>query len=140
MLFDDLKKAKIMAIKEQNKNKEGIIGIVVNKAMLIKIEKRAKEEELTDGDVLQVISKTIKELDEEIDAFAKANRVEKVEDLKVQKEFLKTFQPKMLSEEEIRNEISKLEDKSMPAVMKYFKMNFMGKVDMKVVSQIANQK
>lgn len=43
----------------------------------------------------------------------------------------------MLSEDEIRQEILKLEDKSIPSVMKHFKTNFVGKVDMGLVSKVA---
>ena len=43
----------------------------------------------------------------------------------------------MLSEEEIKKEIASLEDKSLPAVMKHFKTNFAGKVEMGLVSKIA---
>ena len=36
-------------------------------------------------------------------------------------------------------EISKLEDKSIPSVMKHFKVNFAGKCDMRMVSKIAGE-
>ena len=42
-----------------------------------------------------------------------------------------------MSEEEIRKVIDSLEDKSIPAVMKHFKMNYDGKADMSLVSKIA---
>ena len=42
----------------------------------------------------------------------------------------------MLGDDEIKDIIAKLEDKSPPAVMKYFKLNYAGKVDMKKVSDI----
>ena len=41
-----------------------------------------------------------------------------------------------IAREEIIEEINKLDDKSMPSVMKHFKANFAGKVDMSLVSQI----
>lgn len=43
----------------------------------------------------------------------------------------------MMSEDEIRAEIDKLSDKSMPSIMKHFKTNFAGKVEMSLVSKIA---
>ena len=45
----------------------------------------------------------------------------------------------MMSEEEIREVISSLEDKSIPSVMKHFKANYAGKCDMKTVSEIARR-
>ena len=43
----------------------------------------------------------------------------------------------MVDGDEIREEINKLEDKSIPSVMKHFKTNFAGKVDMSLVNRIA---
>ena len=43
----------------------------------------------------------------------------------------------MMSEEEIKAEIAKLDDKSLGAVMKHFSANFKGKVDMSLVNKIA---
>lgn len=137
MLFDDLKKEQMMALKEHNQAKRSALENVTGKAMLLKIQKREKNEELTDSDVLQIINKVIKELDEEIAEFAKANRTEKVEELKLQKESIIVYLPKQLSVDEIKAEIAKLEDKALPSIMKHFKTNFAGKCDMKVVSDIA---
>ena len=39
-------------------------------------------------------------------------------------------------EEEIKNIIMGLEDKTVPSVMRYFKTNYNGKCDMKVVSSV----
>lgn len=138
MLFDELKKEQMLALKNKDTLKRSVLQIVTGKAMLVKIEKREKNEELTDADVLQVIGKIIKELDEEILGFEKAGRLEKVDELKKQQEILKTYLPKQLSKEEIIAEIEKLEDKTMPNIMKHFKMNFQGRCDMKLVNQIAN--
>ena len=42
----------------------------------------------------------------------------------------------MLSAEEIRAIIDGLDDKTVPAVMRHFKTNYNGKVDMKTVSNV----
>ena len=54
-----------------------------------------------------------------------------------QKEAVVAFLPKLLSEEEIKAIIAGLEDRSLPAVMKHFKANYAGKVDMSLVSKLA---
>ena len=41
-----------------------------------------------------------------------------------------------MSEEEIKNVILSLEDKSIPAVMKHFKTNYAGKCDMGLVNKV----
>lgn len=139
MLFEDLKKENMLALKNKDAAARSILPIVINKAMLVKIDKREKGEELLDTDVITVINKTIKELDEEIAAFKTAGRYKQVEELTEQKKVIIKYLPRQLTEEEIRNEISKLEDKSIPSVMKHFKVNFAGKCDMRMVSKIAGE-
>ena len=41
-----------------------------------------------------------------------------------------------MSKDEIKAEIEKLDDKSIPNVMKHFKTNFAGKCDMGLVNQV----
>ena len=56
-----------------------------------------------------------------------------------QKEILSQYLPKMLSIDEIKQIIDTLEDKSVPAVMKHFKLNYAGKVNMADVSKAMKQ-
>ena len=139
MLIDELKKAQMEALKEKNTLKRSVLQIVTGKVKLAEIEKRTKNESLTDDDVLLVINKVIKELDEEILAFKNANRTEKVEELTLQRQILEAYLPAKLTEEEIREIINSLEDKSMPSIMKHFKQNYLGKCDMKLVNKLANE-
>ena len=139
MLLQDIKKANIDALKSKNSNARAIYSVLINKCMLLEINKREKGDELNDADVVSLIQKTLKELEDEISNFEKVNNISKVEVLKEQGDYLKAFLPKMLSEEEIKIEIEKLEDKSIPSVMKHFKINFAGKCDMSKVSQLARQ-
>lgn len=137
MLFQDIKKANLEALKSKDTNARAIYSVLINKCMLLEINKREKGEELVDADVISLIQKTVKELEDEISNFEKVNNTSKVELLKGQMEYIKKFLPSMLSEEEIKTIISKLDDKSMPGIMKYFKTNYAGKCDMSKVSQIA---
>lgn len=138
MLFDELKKANMLALKNKDNIARSILSVVINKAMLVKIEKRTTNEELVDDDVLKVISKTIKELEEEINAFTVANRFEKVEELVAQKNVLTPYLPSLLTDDEILTIINSLDDKSMPSIMKHFKLNYPSRVDMKKVNMLAN--
>lgn len=139
MLIDELKKAQMEALKQKDPLTRSILQIVTGKAKLAEIEKRTKNETLTDDDVILVINKVIKELEEEILAFKNAGRLEKVEELTKQKDILTKYLPAQLTEEEIKEIINKLDDKSMPSIMKYFKQNYLGKCDMKLVNKIANE-
>ena len=101
--------------------------------------KREKGEELEDSDVISLIQKTLKELEDEISNFEKVNNVVKVESLKQQMEYIKKFLPAMLNETEISSIIEGLTDKSIPSIMRHFKTNYTGKCDMSMVSRIAKQ-
>lgn len=137
MIYDDIKKMNLMALKERNTIARAIYSVLISKLDLLKISKREKGEELSDSDCVSVIQKTLKELEDEESNFLKVNNLEKVESIRKQKEYALSFLPKMLSEEEIRNIISALEDKTIPNIMKYFKSNYLGKCDMGLVNTIA---
>ncbi len=139
MIIDEIKKANMQAMKDRNVQARAIYGVVMNKAMLNKIEKKEKGLEQTDADLVQILQKTIKELDEERENYIKAGNNAQAENVLKQKNLISVYLPKMLSEDEIRSVISALEDKSIPSIMKHFKANFNGKVDMGVVNKIARE-
>ena len=137
MTLNEFKIEKIQAMKEKDKDKVSALNVIITKIMALTIEKRAQNEEVTQGDIDTLLQKAEKELIEERLGFEKAGRQENVISLTNQIEVIKKYLPKLLSEEKIREIISGLEDKSMPSVMKHFKLNYQGKVDMKLVSNIA---
>ena len=137
MIIDEIKKDNVQAMKDKNALARAIYGVVMNKVMLAGIEAKAKGTELADSDVVQILQKTIKELTEERENYLKANNEAEANNIAVQKELLTKYLPQMLSEEEIKNIIATLEDKSIPSIMKHFKANYAGKVDMSLVNKIA---
>lgn len=139
MIIDEIKKANMQAMKDRNVQARAIYGVVMNKAMLNKIEKKEKGLEQTDADLVQILQKTIKELDEEKENYIKAGNSEQAQNIEIQKNLISIYLPKMMSEDEIRSVIGALEDKSIPSIMKHFKANFNGKVDMGTVNKIARE-
>lgn len=137
MIFDELKKAKIEALKSKNDDAKNIANVMINKCMLLSIEKKQNGQVLEDSDVISLIMKTIKELDDEQNGYRMVNNEARVTSIENQKTFLKQYLPKMLTEDEIRKEIASLDDKSIPSIMKHFKTNFAGRVDMGLVNKIA---
>ena len=137
MLIDELKKANMEALKSKNKNVRAILSVVINKYNLAKIELSTKGKEIADADLLGIIQKTIKELEDERAGYLSVNNTQRVEEIDEQMKTIQSYLPKMLTEEEIKNEILSLEDRSIPSVMKHFKENFAGKVDMGLVNSIA---
>ena len=137
MLIDELKKASMEALKNKNKDARAALSVVINKYNLASIELKTQGKEISDTDLVAIIAKTLKELADEKEGYAKVNRLDRVKGIEVQENTLKAYLPKMLSEDEIKDEISKLDDKSIPSVMKHFKTNFAGKVDMGLVNKVA---
>ena len=74
MIFDDLKKANMEAMKAHDQNARGVYSVLINKCMLKSVELKTQNASLTDGDTLVLINKTIKELDEEYETYKKAGR------------------------------------------------------------------
>ena len=139
MLLQDLKKANMDALKNKDSNARAIYSVLINKCMLLEINKKEKGEALEDADVVSLIQKTLKELEDEASNFEKVNNTAKVELLKGQMEYIKKFLPAMLNENEIKSIIEGLEDKTIPGIMKHFKINYAGKCDMSMVSKLAKQ-
>lgn len=136
MLIDELKKENLRALKEKDQIKKGILSVVINKYMILSTDKNHLESKVTDEEVLKLISKALKELNEEKEGYIKTNNLSRVSDIEHQIDVLQAFLPKMMEESEIRKIISEIPDKSIPTVMKYFKQNYSGKVDLSLVSKI----
>lgn len=139
MLINELEKANIEALKNKDKTARAVLSVVINKYRVNAIELKAQGKEATDNDLVRVINKVVKELDEEKAGYEKLGRVEDVKNIESQKAIIEKYLPKLMSEDEIRKVITSLEDKSMPSVMKHFKTNYDGKVDMSLVSKIARE-
>ena len=139
MTLEQFKKEKVEAMKNHDKDTVSALNVIITKIMSLTIEKRATNEIVSEADIDTLLKKAEKELIEEKEGFEKAGRLENVASLTKQIEVVKKYLPEMLSEDKVREIISGLEDKSIPSVMKYFKLNYQGKVDMKMVSIIAKE-
>lgn len=139
MLITELEKANMDALKSKNKDERAILSVVINNYRLFAIEARANGKEVGDADVIRVIQKTLKELDDEKQGYLAVNNKDRVHSIEVQEVTIKRYLPKMMSEGEIRKVIEGLKDKSIPNVMKTFKSEYAGKCDMSAVSRIARE-
>ena len=137
MTLEEFKKEKIQAMKAKDSDAINALNLVINKIMLASIEKRSKGEELNDADIVSILQKAEKELIEEKEGFVKAGRMETVAGLDNQIATVKKYLPTLMSKDEIKAIVATLEDKSLPSIMKHFKTNYAGKVDMKDVNEVA---
>ena len=136
MIIDEIKKENMIALKEHDNAKRTAFSMLMNKYMLLGIELKAQGKEIADSDMIGLIQKSIKELSEEYEIYKKAGREESATDIENQKKALEKYLPQMMTKEEIKAEIDKLDDKSIGSVMKHFKANFAGKCDMRDVQEV----
>lgn len=136
MIIEEIKKANIEAMKNKDSKARAIYSVIMNKHLLATVDARTSGKEVDDGDMVRIIQKTIKELEEERDNYKMVGNMEEVETIEYEKSLIEKYLPQMLSEEEIKNIINTLEDKTVPSVMRHFKTNYNGKVDMKTVSNV----
>ena len=135
MLIDDIRKASMQAMKDHNADARAAYSMVISRYQALLTS--GKGVEPTDKDVVAILIKFSKELEEERQGYVDAGRTESAESLTRQIEAVAAYLPKLLREGEIRKIIEGLEDRSIPAVMRHFKANYDGKADMGLVSKVA---
>lgn len=133
----ELKKAKMMALKNKDVNAQSVLGVVIANYQKAESDKRVRNQEMTDADMVSILSKVVKELEEEKAMYASANKTEEADASQKQIEIIKAYLPKMMSEDEIKGVITSLSDKSIKNIMMTFKTQYAGKADMSLVSKIA---
>ena len=135
MLIDDIRKANIQAMKDHDQAKRSAYAMVITRYQTLLTSKEGVNP--GDPDVIRIIQKFVKELEEEKQGYLQAGRAESAAEIDAQFSAVEVFLPKMMGEDEIRAVIASLEDKSIPSVMKHFKANYDGQADMGLVSKIA---
>ena len=136
MIEEQIKKANLQAMKDKDSVARSFYSVLLNKILLEKIAKGNREQMLPDADLSNILQKTIKELNEEKENYQKVGNETEVAVLTRQIEIANGYLPKQLSAEEIKGIILSLEDKSIPNVMKHFKANYNGQVDMRLVQEV----
>lgn len=135
----ELKKAKMQALKNHDENAQNVLGVLIAAFQKTEMDKKAAGKEMTDADVVSVLNKTVKELEDEKAMYASGNRTEEVKNSEAQIAIVKAYLPQMMSEDEIRKVIEGLSDKSIKNVMVTFKKDYAGKADMGLVNRIAKE-
>ncbi len=136
MIYDEIKKANVQAMKDKDSVARSIYSVLLNKIKLEEIRKRESGSAIEDADIVAILQKTIKELNDEKENYAKVGNHGEVENILRHIEIASQYLPQMMSDEEIKNVILALDDKSVPSVMKHFKANYNGKCDMRRVQEV----
>lgn len=135
-------------LKETMKSKDSFrLSVIRMVKGAMQLAKPNPREELTDDDVITVISKQIKMRNDSIKEFEAAGRSDLVEQNKKEIEILNTYMPKQLSEEELTEIIDKVfeevkptSQKDMGLIMKNISPLVKGKADMSLVNKLVKER
>ena len=137
---DDVK----TAMKSQDKEKLNVIRMVKSAIQLAKIEAK---HDLSDEEVIDVISKQIKKRKDSIVEFEKASRTDLAEAYRREIDILSEYMPEPLSKEEVEKiieevfvKINPTSPKQMGLIMKEVTPLVKGKFDMGEVSKMIREK
>ena len=139
-ILEDLK----TAMKNQDKERLSVIRMVKG---AIQMKELDKKHELSDEEVIDVISKEIKSRKDSINEFKKGGREDLINKTQAEIDILSEYLPKQLTEEELNEIIDKVfsevkpeSSKDMGKVMKALKPEVNGKADMGLVSKLVKEK
>lgn len=98
-LRDDIHVAQINAIKERNADKTSVLRILWS---AIRNEEIDKRRDLSDDEVIAVVSRQVKQLEDANTDFEKGGRTDLVDKNKQEIEILRSYLPAQLSDDELR--------------------------------------
>ena len=138
-LLEDLK----MAMKEKDVIMKNTIQMI--RAAILQTEKD-KQIELDDNGILEIISKQVKQKNDALEQFEKADRQDLVEQTKLEINILKEYLPKQLSKEEVEQIIIGLsrtlgisDMKGMGTLIKSAKAKIGAGSDGKTISEVVKK-
>lgn len=132
------------AMKNQNKDLLNVVRMVKG---AIQLEEISKKRELTDEEVVAVISKQIKTRKETISDLEKSGRTELIKQTEKEISILEKYMPAMMSEEEINkviaevfNEVNPTSQADTGKIMGKISPLLKGKADMSLVNKLVKEK
>jgi hypothetical protein len=128
------------ALKENEKLKLSILRLI---RAAIKNAEISKKDKLTEDEVIGIVSRNLKKLEESLDMFTKGQRPELAEKAKKEIEIVKKYLPEQLSEEEVekivKETIAKFGFKGLQDIgpaMREIIPQLKGKADGKIVNKM----
>ena len=139
-ILEDLK----TAMKNQDKERLSVIRMVKGAIQMTELNKK---HELTDDEVIDVITKEIKSRKDSINEFQKGGRKDLVDKTQAEIDILSEYLPEQLTLEELNKIIDEVfakvnptSSKEMGKVMKELTPKIKGKADMGLVSKLVKEK
>lgn len=136
---EDMKKA----MKDKDKFKLSVIRMIRSSIKYVEIEKRTT---LSDEEILDVLTREIKQRRDSLQDFEKANRNDLVENVQAELDILKDYLPKQLSEDELINiikeaieEVGAKSKAEMGKVMSAVMPKVKGRADGKLINTLVQE-
>ena len=144
MTYKELQNQKIVAMKEKNTVKSKVISSILATAKNIAIDEGADRENISNEITMRAILKEKKVCQDQIDTFPSQGNPQVLEGYKENMSYINEFAPKMLTEEETRNEILNLIETENIALEKGFLMRAImpklkGKAEGKTINKIVSE-
>ena len=143
-LLEQLNKDMVVSMKNKDSFTLGVIRMTKG---AIQLEAINKKKDLTDEDIVMVISKQIKMRNDSIQEFTKAGRLDLVEQNQKEIEILNKYMPEQLSLDEVNKiigdaftKVNPTSSKDMGLIMKEVSPKLKGKADMGQVNTIIKEK
>lgn len=105
MIKHKLQEDQVTAMKAKDVEKLQTLRYILAQIKNIEIDKRIA---LSDEEVVNVLRKEVKKLQDSIDSFKSANRQDLAAEYQTQKDILVTYLPQELSDEELKSEIQNI--------------------------------
>lgn len=136
---DDMKQA----MKDKDKFKLSVIRMVRSAIKYVEIEQRST---LSDEQVIDVLTREVKQRRDSLEEFQKANRQDLSENVEKEIEILQTYLPEQLSEEELKNiieqvvqEVGASNKSDMGKVMGAVMPKVKGRADGKLINKLVQE-
>ncbi|MGB9831955.1 MAG: GatB/YqeY domain-containing protein [Caldisericum exile] len=142
-LLEKIQKDYIQSMKEKDEIKASVLNMLRSQIKYKEIELKNVKNELEESDLIEIIRKEIKKREEAIEMYKQAGRQDLLSKEEKELEILKSYLPKLPSEEEIKAEIEKIihetgakDKKDFGKVMKLAMEKFKGIVDGAKIKEI----
>lgn len=138
-LQEDLK----TSMKNKDTLRKSVITLIRSSIKQVEVDKRI---ELNDDDVMDIISKQLKQRNDSLEQFLDAGREDLVEETRSEIEVLKEYLPQQLSEEELNeivkqtiSEVGATSMKDMGKIMSVIKPKTKGRADGKLINKLVKE-
>ncbi len=144
MLIDEIRNDLKDAMKAQDKLRTSTLRLLISAVRNKEID---SGQQLSDEDLLSVLSTEVKKRRESVEEYTKANRNELAQKEQKEIEILQKYMPEQLSDEEVKGLVEDavkqsgaVSKKDMGKVMQILMPKVKGKADGRKVSQLVNEK